>query len=112
MSAGRLPTETWVMAHVRRCIAEAVPVYVARRGDSTGGSVLLKLEMGGAGCRVLAQTSDADGEPAWFAALGEAPVAERDADAYIARATARDPDLWVVEIAHRDGWHPFEGRIL
>ncbi len=35
-----------------------------------------------------------------------------EADAYVARAVDRDPDLWVIEIEHREGWHPFDGRVL
>lgn len=112
MSEARLPAALWVAAHLRRCSAAAVPVYVARRGDADGGAVLLKLNQGAAGCRVLAQTRDADGALAWLAAFDNLPVAETDADAYIARAVSRDPDLWVIEIEHRDGWHPFEGRVL
>jgi hypothetical protein len=23
-----------------------------------------------------------------------------------------DPDVWVIEIEHRDGWHPFEGKVF
>jgi hypothetical protein len=53
-----------------------------------------------------------DGVLGWMAAFSGKLVAETEADAYISRAMARDPDLWVVEIESPDGWHPFEGRLL
>lgn len=112
MQDDRLPTELWVMAHVRRCTADAVPVYVVRRGDKHGGMVMLKLNQLAAGCRVLSQTRDLDGRRAWLAAFDGERVAETEADAYIARAIDRDPDLWVVEIEHVEGWHPFDGDIV
>jgi len=110
MHDARLPTDAWVMAHVRRCIAEGIPAYVARRGDATGGTVLLKINRLELGCRVLTQVRDLDGRLGWLGALDGASVGEAEADAYIARAVTRDPDLWVVEIEHKDGWHPFGGR--
>ena len=112
MSEERLPTEVWVKAHIRRCLAEGIPVTVARRGEPRGGILLLKLNQLERGCRLLNQTRDLDGRIAWLPALRGALVAEDQADDYIARAVARDPDLWVVEIEHRDGWHPFEGKEL
>ncbi|MDP6953728.1 MAG: DUF1491 family protein [Alphaproteobacteria bacterium] len=112
MQDGRLPTELWVQAHVRRCTVEAVPVYVLRKGDPHGGMLMLKLNQGNTGCRVLTQTRDVDGALAWLAAMSDALVSEEEADSYIARAVDRDPDLWVVEVEHPQGWHPFEGKVL
>ena len=112
MSDDRLPTEVWVTAHLRRCMAEGIPATVARRGEKTGGIVLLKLNLLEAGCRVLTQSRDLDGRLGWLPALKGALVPEADADAYIERAVYRDPDLWVIEIEDRDGRHPFEGKEL
>ena len=112
MSDDRLPTDVWVMAHVRRCNADGIPAVIVRKGEAKGGTLMLKLNLLDGGCRVLSQMRDLDGNLGWLAAFDGGAVAEREADDYIARAVARDPDLWVIEIEHRDGWHPFEGREL
>lgn len=108
----RLPSELWIMAHIRRCSAEGVPAVVVRRGDDRGGVLILKLNLLGQGCRILSQATDLDGRLGWLPAFSGEAVDEADADAYIARAVDRDPDVWVVEIEHKDGWHPFEGPML
>jgi hypothetical protein len=112
MDDDRLPTELWVTAHLRQCAAEAIIATVARHGEAMGGMVLLKLNQLAAGCRLLSQTRDIEGRLAWFPALEGKLVTEADADAYIARAVKRDPDLWVIEVEDRDGRHPFEGKVL
>jgi hypothetical protein len=85
---------------------------LARKGEPKGGTVLLKLNLLEAGCRVLTQMRDLDGRLGWLPALNGATVPEAEADTYIARAVTRDPDLWVIEIEDRDGNHPFEGTVL
>lgn len=112
MEDGRLPTEMVVKAHLRHCATQGVGAYILKRGDAVGGLVLLKLSLLDGTSRLLSQTRDLDGNPAWMTAGAGNVLQEDDAQAYIDRATSRDPDLWVVEIEHRDGWHPFEGKIL
>lgn len=106
----RIKTEYWVHAHLRRCALEAVPAFVVRRGDNERGMVMLKINTLDGGCRVLTQARDLDGKLGWMAALNGEPAPEAEADAYIARQTQRDPDLWVIEIEDREGRNWFEGE--
>ena len=110
MSDDRLKADIWIMVHVRQCSSLGVSAMVVRHGDDRGGSLMLKINRLENGCRVLSQAVDEDGNRAWLAAFKGTTVPEAEADAYIARAIGRDPDLWVVEIEHKDGWHPFGGR--
>jgi len=112
LSEERLPTELWVQAHLRRCSIDAMPAALLRRGEPERGTVLLKLNQIEAGCRILTQARDLDGRLGWLAALGGKLVAEAEADAYIARAVERDPDLWVIEIENPDGRNPFDGKLI
>jgi hypothetical protein len=112
LSEERLPTELWVQAHLRRCSVEATPAVLLRRGEPERGTVLLKLNQIEAGCRILSQARDLDGRLGWLTALGGKLVPEAEADAYIARAVERDPDLWVIEIEDRAGRNPFDGKLI
>jgi hypothetical protein len=112
MVEGRLPTELWVKAHVKRCSVAGVPMIVARRGDPHSGIVILKLNQFEAGCRVMSQMRDLEGKLGWLEALDGALVPEAQADAYIARQAERDPDLWVIEIEDREGRHWVDGDVI
>ena len=95
----RLRTGFWVQTQLRVCDLAAIPFVVLKRGDPDAGAVLLRIDKGlRGGALVLAREYGADGKRRWQPALGEAPVPAEEADAYIARQTARDPDLWVIEV--------------
>lgn len=108
----RLSTDLWVRAHLRRLIASAIPATVARKGSPESGTVLLKLNLLQSGVKVLSQIRDLEGRLGWMTAFEGQAVSEAEADAYLERQVARDPDLWIIEIEDRQGRHGFDGPIL
>lgn len=98
----RIPAHLWIESEVRRLGALGLGVYVAARGDKMGGVVLQKISDMTGQSRLLIQQRNLDGRLGWANALGDEIILEKDADAYIARATHRDPDLWVIEIEDRE----------
>lgn len=101
--SGRLPTGLWVTAHVARCSSQGMPVVVVRRGDPHRGVVIVKQHRLGAGFRVVTQIRDLDGRLTWQPARDGALLPEAEADEFIGRQVAYDPDLWVIEIEMRPG---------
>lgn len=97
----RIPTYLWVEAEVRRLSAEGLGVYVAARGDKTGGMVIQKISDLSGNCRLRGQQRDLLGQLVWIDLLQDEIVPESEADAYVKRAIGRDPDLWVVEVEDR-----------
>lgn len=106
----RIPAHIWVAAHLKRLGAEGLSYYVVHTGAYAAGTVMLKLVSPGVACRVVQQQRDAAGKQGWMIVLeGEGRDGESKADALIARAIARDPDLWAIEIEDREMNNPFEG---
>lgn len=98
----QLSSDIWVYALIRRATLAGAFATVIRRGDARGGAVLVKTVNRRSGeARLWSQAVARDAEPLWMQ-----PVAATDEaalDAYIDRASGRDPDLWVVEVEDIDG---------
>ena len=107
----RLPTGLWVMAHIRAADAQGVPMMVLRKGEPGRGTVILKINRLDGRFTVLVQVRENE-RLSWSRGSGSDPVDEATADAYIARQTRYDPDVWVIEIEDRQGRHWFEGDVL
>jgi hypothetical protein len=112
----RIPTEIWVTGTLRRCQAQGISVYIARKGAPAAGTVLVKIAMKAGArdalCRVFSQSRDGEGRLGWLDPFDGAAVEEAKADDYIRRSVKRDPDVWVVEVEDPSGKNPFEGKIL
>jgi hypothetical protein len=108
----RLPTELWVTAHIRQCVAKGVPVYVVHKGAPASGTVMVRIVMRGKGSKLLNQARDMEGKTGWMDIFEGEAVDESRIDSYIERAIARDPDVWVIEVEDAGGKNPFEGKIF
>ncbi|SLN45234.1 DUF1491 family protein [Roseisalinus antarcticus] len=99
----RLASGLWVSAYLHRLQLENIPAYVVARGDATSGAVMVKCATldGRATCHERLMDLQTGGRR-WDCVV-DGPEAE--VDARIARARARDPDLWVIEVESREGRH-------
>ena len=87
-------------AYLRRLALADIPAYVTRHGDDTAGAVLVKCATLDGRASLWAREWDLETDRRLWNRLAEA--GEGEIDAQIARQTARDPDLWVIEIESRD----------
>ena len=93
MAEPRLSAKTWATALLRRVSAAGDFATVLRRGDDVSGAVILIHRRRDGDVTALARSLSAGGSYAWTeAARGDA------VDGYVARQSAFDPDLWVIEL--------------
>lgn len=111
MTDERIPTALWVEAKLRHLNEQGRAYYIVNKGAYAGGTVLVKINTLMDGCLVFIQQRGLDGKLGWSGVLGDTPVAEKDADAYIQRAISHDPDLWVIEVEDRERRNPFEEQL-
>ena len=104
----RLPTHLWVQAGIAQCSVNAIPAVVERKGDAGAGTVLVKFDLLDGTAKILLQQRNLDGVMGWVPAREPAVMPLSEADAYTERASARDPDLWVVTIEDANARNPFE----
>jgi GMP synthase (glutamine-hydrolysing) len=85
---------------------------VVRKGDRESGALFIKVNGFNQGCVVYSGISTPSGEEGWQMATGPEPVAEKDADAYLARQTKYDADLWIVEVEDPKGVFRMDAAVV
>lgn len=99
MSA-RLSADFWIAAYRARLEAANIPLYVAARGESQSGAILVKLATLDGAAKLFGRVTGPDGGRIWdVVAEGE----ERAVDEAAARQRRFDPDIWILEIEDRAG---------
>jgi hypothetical protein len=104
----RLSADFWVRAYLARLQAANLPAYVLRRGDPQAGAVLVKVADLAGNARLHARQFDMLADRYAWALRAEG--AEADVDALLARESARDPDIWVIEVEARGGGDALLGQ--
>jgi len=112
MTDVRIPISVWIDAHLRRLNERGQGYYILNKGAFASGTVLIKINLLDGYSKILTQIRDENGDLGWMNALKDERVAENDADAYIRRSVERDSDVWVIEIEDREGFNPFEGKVI
>lgn len=103
----RLTADLRVATYLARLRGWSIPAYLVARGDATAGAVMVKLNTLDGRARAFARGVDpGTGDSTWFVA---ADGAEAEVDAAMARARARDPDLWLIEVEDRAGRAMLDG---
>lgn len=97
----RLAAGVWVAAYLARLRLAAIPAYVTARGEPGAGAVVVKVATLDGRARAFQRSFDpASGARVW-SVLAEGD--EASVDAVLARARARDRDLWLIEVDDRAG---------
>ncbi|MGQ0456654.1 MAG: DUF1491 family protein [Hyphomicrobium sp.] len=105
----RLRSVIWVKAYVRRCAAAGTSAVVARHGDDDAGAILIRVDKRDGTSAVFAPApaglDEADHGRRFVACFAAAFVAREEADAYVARETRFDSDVWVIDVDDAEGRH-------
>ncbi len=107
----RLKSAIWVAAYIRRCQVEGIFAAVRRHGADEAGAIFIKVNRLDGSADLYSPAPQAafdEAQPtdrAFAAALKKLPAPEADVEAYLARETRFDPDVWIVETEDRGGRH-------
>lgn len=105
----RVKSGIWVAAYIRRCQVAGAFAAVRRRGADEAGAIFIKINHLNGTADLFGPAPQAafdeahPSDRAFISCLKVSPAPEDDAEAYLARETRFDPDIWIVEIEDRQG---------
>ena len=105
----RLKTALWVAAYLRRCQVEGLAAVVRRRGAEEAGAIFVRIDRLDGTSDLFGPAPQSEFDPvrdtdrAFSQCLKQRPAPDTAVEAYLARETKFDPDVWIVEVEDRGG---------
>jgi hypothetical protein len=96
--SGRLPAKLEVSGLIRRIETAGGFATIVRKGDPEGGSLLLIVNSRGCYFACLERILGIRGAYEWHSAGPPESSSSTDLQAFLAKRTRFDPDLWVLEL--------------
>jgi hypothetical protein len=94
----RLPAHLEVGGLIRRVQSAGGFATVIHKGEPEQGTLMLVLVENGANARVYERMPGLDGSRRWHCSKQEVADNPREITEYLARRSAQDSDLWIVEL--------------
>ncbi|MEM6812301.1 MAG: DUF1491 family protein [Pseudomonadota bacterium] len=98
----RTPTHLWVEAKIKELNSKNIPAYILQRGEKMDGLIFLKISNCINKAVIVTQERNLDGDLEWIKTHADESIDEKQADEYLKRSSQRDPDIWIIEIEHRE----------
>jgi hypothetical protein len=76
---------------------------VLKKGEREAGTIVVVLAEKGANVRLFERIPDAEGGRIWHCTKAQEAENSQEFNEYLARRTARDPDLWIIELDIANG---------
>ena len=97
-----LPVGLKIAAVLRQLDQQSIPYYSLQKGNDQSGTILFSMLQASGQVILYGQQRNAQYKLVFMPLHKEESLAPAQADEYIRRALARDPDLWVIEIEARN----------
>lgn len=100
---GRLPSHLLVSALLRRVEGAGGFATVIRKGDASGGVILVQLLQHGTHLALLERITDLDDRQTLVPCGPSQPKQDIEIQDYIEKRRRADPDLWLIELDVAEG---------
>ena len=97
----RLTSSFWVQAYIKKLNLLGVPAFVVSHGDDTAGAIIVKVNKLNGDAVLFERSFSLDKNLNQWSKFESGD--EKELDELLSRQLSRDRDLWIVEIASRQG---------